>query len=90
MHARRDASGPLRKCRALLCGDRRGADGEFKFRFPNPSCALQGGSRRGRGTYEVAAAFLFLACEDASYMTGQALHPDGGDETSSYLANFPS
>ena len=30
---------------------------------------------------EVAPSFLFLACEDASYMTGQVLHPDGGDTT---------
>jgi len=27
---------------------------------------------------EVAPAFLFLACEDASYMSGQVLHPNGG------------
>jgi NAD(P)-dependent dehydrogenase (short-subunit alcohol dehydrogenase family) len=27
---------------------------------------------------EVAPCFLFLACEDASYMTGQVLHPNGG------------
>ena len=32
---------------------------------------------------EVAPSFLFLACEDASYMTGQVLHPDGGDTTAS-------
>jgi NAD(P)-dependent dehydrogenase (short-subunit alcohol dehydrogenase family) len=32
---------------------------------------------------EVAPSFLFLACEDASYMTGQVLHPDGGNTTSS-------
>jgi NAD(P)-dependent dehydrogenase (short-subunit alcohol dehydrogenase family) len=32
---------------------------------------------------EVAPSFLFLACDDASYMTGQVLHPDGGDSTSS-------
>ena len=32
---------------------------------------------------EVAPSFLFLACDDASYMTGQVLHPDGGDTTSS-------
>ncbi len=32
---------------------------------------------------EVAPAFLFLACEDSSYMTAQILHPDGGDTTSS-------
>ena len=27
---------------------------------------------------EVAPAFLFLACEDSSYMAGQVLHPNGG------------
>ena len=27
---------------------------------------------------EVAPCFLFLACDDASYMTGQVLHPNGG------------
>jgi NAD(P)-dependent dehydrogenase (short-subunit alcohol dehydrogenase family) len=32
---------------------------------------------------EVAPAFLFLACDDSSYMTGQVLHPDGGEFTSS-------
>ncbi|WBU59622.1 SDR family oxidoreductase [Paracoccus albus] len=28
---------------------------------------------------EVAPSMLFLACEDVSYMTGQVLHPNGGD-----------
>ncbi|MEQ7873970.1 SDR family oxidoreductase [Sphingomonas sp. ASV193] len=28
---------------------------------------------------EVAPAYLFLACEDSSYMTGQVLHPNGGE-----------
>jgi NAD(P)-dependent dehydrogenase (short-subunit alcohol dehydrogenase family) len=28
---------------------------------------------------EVAPSFLFLACEDSSYMTGQVLHPNGGE-----------
>lgn len=28
---------------------------------------------------EVATCFLFLASEDASYMTGQVLHPNGGE-----------
>jgi NAD(P)-dependent dehydrogenase (short-subunit alcohol dehydrogenase family) len=32
---------------------------------------------------EVAPCFLFLACEDSSYMTGQVLHPDGGNTRSS-------
>src|SRR5437868_11692066 len=32
---------------------------------------------------EAAPAFLFLACEDSSYMAGQVLHPDGGNTTAS-------
>jgi NAD(P)-dependent dehydrogenase (short-subunit alcohol dehydrogenase family) len=32
---------------------------------------------------EVAPCFLFLACEDSSYMIGQILHPNGGDLTAS-------
>jgi NAD(P)-dependent dehydrogenase (short-subunit alcohol dehydrogenase family) len=27
---------------------------------------------------EVATAFVFLASDDSSYMTGQVLHPNGG------------
>jgi len=27
---------------------------------------------------EIAPCYVFLACEDASYMTGQVLHPNGG------------
>ena len=27
---------------------------------------------------EVAPSFLFLACEDVSYISRQVLHPDGG------------
>ena len=33
--------------------------------------------RRGEPN-EVAPSFLFLACDDASYMSGQVLHPNGG------------
>ena len=32
---------------------------------------------------EVAPCFLFLACDDASYMTGQTLHPNGGEPVAS-------
>jgi len=28
---------------------------------------------------EVAPCYVFLACEDAAYMTGQVLHPNGGE-----------
>lgn len=28
---------------------------------------------------EVAPSFVFLACQDSSYMTGQVLHPNGGE-----------
>ncbi|WP_201830573.1 SDR family oxidoreductase [Microvirga zambiensis] len=30
---------------------------------------------------EVAPAYLFLACEDSSYVTGSVLHPNGGEAT---------
>jgi NAD(P)-dependent dehydrogenase (short-subunit alcohol dehydrogenase family) len=33
--------------------------------------------------YEVAPAFLYLACADSSYVTGQVLHVNGGDITTS-------
>ena len=29
--------------------------------------------------WEVAPSFLFLACEDSSFISGQTLHPNGGD-----------
>jgi NAD(P)-dependent dehydrogenase (short-subunit alcohol dehydrogenase family) len=32
---------------------------------------------------EVAPSFLFLACEDSSYITGAFLHPNGGEPTES-------
>ncbi|MCW2309360.1 SDR family oxidoreductase [Rhodobium gokarnense] len=32
---------------------------------------------------EVAPSYLFLACEDGSYMSGQVLHPNGGEAVSS-------
>nr|WP_306307918.1 SDR family oxidoreductase [Chryseotalea sanaruensis] len=28
---------------------------------------------------EVAPSYLFLACADSAYMTGQFLHPNGGE-----------
>jgi NAD(P)-dependent dehydrogenase (short-subunit alcohol dehydrogenase family) len=28
---------------------------------------------------EIAPSFVFLACDDSSYMTGQVLHPNGGE-----------
>lgn len=34
--------------------------------------------RRPGEPNEVAPAFLFLACDDSSYMSGQVLHPNGG------------
>jgi NAD(P)-dependent dehydrogenase (short-subunit alcohol dehydrogenase family) len=35
--------------------------------------------RRPGQPYEVATCHLFLACGDSSYMTGQVLHPNGGE-----------
>jgi NAD(P)-dependent dehydrogenase (short-subunit alcohol dehydrogenase family) len=34
--------------------------------------------RRPGEPNEVAPSFLFLACADSSYMSGQVLHPNGG------------
>lgn len=33
--------------------------------------------------YEVAPSYVFLASKDSSYMTGQVLHPNGGDVVNS-------
>lgn len=35
--------------------------------------------KRAGETNEVATCFLFLASEDSSYITGQVLHPNGGE-----------
>lgn len=35
--------------------------------------------KRAGEPVEVAPSYLFLACEDSSYMTGQVLHPNGGE-----------
>ncbi|XP_076946252.1 NADPH-dependent aldehyde reductase 1, chloroplastic-like [Bidens hawaiensis] len=37
-------------------------------------CPMQ----RAAQPYEIAPSFVFLACEDSSYFTGQVLHPNGG------------
>ena len=35
--------------------------------------------KRAGEPVEVAPSYLFLACDDSSYMTGQVLHPNGGE-----------
>jgi len=35
--------------------------------------------KRAGQPVEVAPSYLFLACDDSSYMTGQVLHPNGGE-----------
>ena len=34
--------------------------------------------KRAGQPVEVATSFVFLASEDASYITGQVMHPNGG------------
>ena len=50
--------------------------------FP-PKKAAQHGTdspmKRAGEPAEVAPCYLFLASDDASYMTGQVLHPNGGE-----------
>lgn len=35
--------------------------------------------KRSAQPVEIAPSYLFLACDDASFMTGQLLHPNGGE-----------
>ncbi len=35
--------------------------------------------KRAAEPVEIAYAYVFLACDDASYITGQVLHPNGGE-----------
>ena len=49
--------------------------------FPPDHVAKQGANvplGRAGQPWEVATSFVFLASKDASYMTGQVLHPNGG------------
>jgi NAD(P)-dependent dehydrogenase (short-subunit alcohol dehydrogenase family) len=50
--------------------------------FPPEKVASFGSNvplKRAGQPNEVATCHLFLACEDSSYMTGQVLHPNGGE-----------
>ena len=40
--------------------------------------AVDGDWFRNRARNEVAPCYVFLASEDASFITGQVLHPNGG------------
>lgn len=49
--------------------------------FPEERVAAHGGSApmgRPGQPEEVAPCYVFLASDDASYMAGQILHPNGG------------
>jgi NAD(P)-dependent dehydrogenase (short-subunit alcohol dehydrogenase family) len=50
--------------------------------FPKDKVAEFGSDtpmKRAGEPVEAASSFLFLACDDSSYMTGQVLHPNGGE-----------
>lgn len=50
--------------------------------FPKEKVAVFGSDvpmGRAGEPAEVAPAYLFLACDDASYITGQFIHPNGGE-----------
>ncbi|HYP16412.1 MAG TPA: SDR family oxidoreductase, partial [Opitutus sp.] len=50
--------------------------------FPKEKVATFGSDvpmKRAGEPEEVAGCFVFLACEESSYMTGQVLHPNGGE-----------
>ena len=52
---------------------RGGADGDKVRKFGESTPMKRAGEPN-----EVAPSFLFLACADSSYMSGQVLHPNGG------------
>lgn len=43
--------------------------------------SLGSNSAKGRGAmpYELAPTFVYLACDDSSYVTGQVMHVNGGE-----------
>ncbi len=43
-----------------------------------PSLGSDAAMARGANPYELAPTFVFLACSDSSYMTGQVMHVNGG------------
>lgn len=43
-----------------------------------PSLGADAAMARGAMPYELASTFVFLACDDSSYMTGQVIHNNGG------------
>lgn len=50
--------------------------------FPAKKAAKHGSDvplKRAGEPAEVATSYLFLACDDSSYITGQVLHPNGGE-----------
>jgi NAD(P)-dependent dehydrogenase (short-subunit alcohol dehydrogenase family) len=50
--------------------------------FPPEKVATFGSDvplKRAGEPREIAPSYVFLACEDSSYMTGQVLHPNGGE-----------
>lgn len=43
-----------------------------------PSLGSDAAMARGAMPYELASTFVYLACDDSSYMTGQVIHNNGG------------
>jgi NAD(P)-dependent dehydrogenase (short-subunit alcohol dehydrogenase family) len=41
--------------------------------------ALRRGYENAAQPVEIAPGYLFFACEDGSYISGQFLHPNGGE-----------
>lgn len=44
-----------------------------------PTLGANAAMGRGAMPYELAPTYVFLACEDSSYMTGQIIHVNGGE-----------